>query len=114
MKRRNHQARVFWLALFLGLAGFVAAVILAIPSAFAQAAPGTAALAARPAEIQKPDNSACLACHEKPGQSMTLPSGEVLSISVDPISCEDLGRSVHMASQASISTPCPTAAIACL
>jgi len=85
MKRRMHQARGLWLALFLGLGIVVAAVTVAMPVSSARAE-SAAAPAAAAAPLQKPDNSACLACHEKPGQSMTLPSGEVLSISVDPTS----------------------------
>ena len=33
---------------------------------------------------QKPDNSACLACHGQPGQTFKLPSGETLNTSMDP------------------------------
>ena len=82
MKRRMLLARYPILALFLvtllavGLALFSGPV----PSARADSA---LAPALAPA-AQKPDNSACLVCHSKPGQSLTLPNGELLSISVDP------------------------------
>ena len=32
---------------------------------------------------QKPDNAACLGCHGQAGQTMKLPNGEVMSVSVD-------------------------------
>ena len=92
MKRRMQPAG--WLALFLAIAGAFAAITLASPAGSVRAAPlaavaAPAAPASAPAPApaaQKPDNSACLACHEKPGQSMTLPDGELLSISIDPTS----------------------------
>jgi len=36
-----------------------------------------------PAQGELPDNAACLFCHEKPGMSRTLPSGETLSLTID-------------------------------
>ena len=35
------------------------------------------------APVQLPDNSACLFCHEKPGMTRTLPSGEALPLTID-------------------------------
>lgn len=32
---------------------------------------------------QKPDNSQCLSCHSNPGQTLTFPNGDVVSISID-------------------------------
>jgi predicted CXXCH cytochrome family protein len=42
---------------------------------------------ASPAELppaQQPDNSACLACHGQPGQTMTFANGDAVSIEVKP------------------------------
>ncbi len=86
------KARGSWLALFLAIAVLAAAVTLGAAGATSVRAESGAAPAPVPAAgsaalaVQKPDNSACLACHKKPGQSFTLPSGEVLSISIDPTS----------------------------
>ena len=33
--------------------------------------------------VESPDNSACLACHEKPGMTTSFPSGETLSLTID-------------------------------
>ena len=33
--------------------------------------------------VESPDNSACLACHEKPGMTISFPSGETLSLTID-------------------------------
>lgn len=41
---------------------------------------------------QKPDNSPCLACHDREEQTKTLPSGEVMSVTVSGASFE---QSVH-------------------
>ena len=41
---------------------------------------------------QESDNEACLACHGQPGMTTTLPSGEVLYLTVDP---EVYNASVH-------------------
>ncbi len=35
------------------------------------------------APSESPDNAACLACHSKPGMTLTLPSGETLSLTID-------------------------------
>ena len=35
-------------------------------------------------EAQLPDNTECLLCHSKPDQFMELPSGEILSVTIDP------------------------------
>ena len=39
-----------------------------------------------------PDNTACLFCHGKPGMTRTLPSGETLSLTIDPT---HFGSSAH-------------------
>jgi predicted CXXCH cytochrome family protein len=41
---------------------------------------------------QSPDNTSCLACHSKSGQTATLSGGEVLPVSVDPAV---YGASIH-------------------
>ncbi|MHB1119078.1 MAG: hypothetical protein ACYC11_03360, partial [Bellilinea sp.] len=41
---------------------------------------------------QLPDNTQCLLCHDQPDQTMTLQSGEVLSITVDP---QHYGDGIH-------------------
>jgi hypothetical protein len=38
------------------------------------------------------DNEECLSCHSRPGQELVLPSGEAISITVDP---DAFGMSVH-------------------
>ncbi len=78
MKRRMLRARYPFLALFL--------VTLLALALFLIAGPFHSAQADAPAvpPSQQPDNSACLACHSTPGQSLTLPSGEMLGISIDP------------------------------
>ncbi|HVP20857.1 MAG TPA: hypothetical protein VMS73_03245 [Anaerolineaceae bacterium] len=78
MKRRIVRARVSLLVLVLA-----ALVVLGVALIGGPPQRGLAGSAPAP-QPQKPDNSACLACHSKPGQSYQLPSGEVLSISVDP------------------------------
>lgn len=84
MKRRMLVARYPILVLFLVTLLAVGLALFAGPVASARANSVSAPVPVPAA--QKPDNSACLACHSKPGQSLTLPSGEVLSISVDPTS----------------------------
>ena len=41
-------------------------------------------LAGGPAGAQNSDNEACLACHTAPGMNLTLPSTEVVSVTIDP------------------------------
>jgi len=57
-----------------------------------QAAP-VAAAGLPETDPQKPDNTACLACHGQTGQSMKLPNGDVLGTSVDS---KMFDASVHM------------------
>ena len=80
MKRRMLPPRVPFLVFLL--------IILAAAGLFFFAGSASTARAdsAGAPPAQKPDNSACLGCHSKPGQSLTLPNGELLSISVDPTS----------------------------
>ncbi|HET7009541.1 MAG TPA: cytochrome c3 family protein [Anaerolineales bacterium] len=66
----------FWLPLLLALVAFP---FLAAPGPFTPP----------PQDI---DNDTCLACHGQPGQTRTLPSGEVLSLYVSPLVFD---RSVH-------------------
>jgi predicted CXXCH cytochrome family protein len=64
--------------------GFLAGAVLLLATLFG--------LTARPALAQNPANEACLACHSQPGMTTTLPSGEVLYLTVDP---EVYDNSVH-------------------
>jgi len=52
--------------------------------AAAALAVGLAWAGCRPALAQNPANDTCLACHSQPGMRTTLPSGEVLYLTVDP------------------------------
>jgi hypothetical protein len=75
--------RFLILALGLGLVAVAIALLVAIKPVEASefSGPGT--------EV---DNSTCLYCHGKPGMTMTMPSGEVLSLTIDPSHFSD---SVH-------------------
>ncbi len=79
MKRRMLGARYPLLALFL--------VTLAALGLFLFAGPSHGAIAGAPAvpppQVQKPDNSACLACHSQPGLTGTFLHGDVLGVSID-------------------------------
>ena len=70
----NRRRWVVSFALMLLLSGLIA---IAGRARQVEAAPLTEPAA------QKPDNSACLACHGQPGQSWTLPDGEEIGTSVD-------------------------------
>jgi predicted CXXCH cytochrome family protein len=77
MKDKPLHNRLRWVVVFafmLLVTGLIAFAGWVQPAA---AAPLLAPVA------QKPDNSACLACHGQPGQTWTLPSGEAIGISVD-------------------------------
>jgi predicted CXXCH cytochrome family protein len=52
-------------------------------AAAALARPAAAVQAPQPAAQDKPDNSYCLGCHEKPGMTKQLPGG-TLSLTIDP------------------------------
>jgi cytochrome c553 len=69
---------------YLVLALSVLVIVVAVTSVSAAPTQGVQAGALYSTQAQKPDNSACLACHGQPGQSWKLPSGEVLGNSVDP------------------------------
>jgi hypothetical protein len=73
--------RYFFLA--LGLSLVAVAVLIAIK-------PVKAAQAASPVGAE--DNSNCYYCHGKPDKTMTMPSGEILSLTIDP---GHFGDSVH-------------------
>lgn len=60
----------------------VCAAALAISNEKVQAAP----------QFQQPDNSKCLLCHQKDGQTWQMPGGEALSVVISP---EMFGGSVH-------------------
>ena len=74
-----------------------------MPTALALVAPNALSLAALVPSAASPtsaatappiaqDNDTCLACHSAPGQTVSLPSGEALYVSVDPQVFE---QSVH-------------------
>jgi hypothetical protein len=73
-KLREHRPAV--LATFLGL------VLLGLALGIAQ--PVGAASTTAPRQIEPADNTDCLYCHGKDGKSMTLPSGETVSLTIDP------------------------------
>lgn len=68
------------------LAAMIGLVIFAVSAQTASA--GTVEAPA----AQLPDNTQCLLCHSQPDQVMELPSGEVLSITVDP---GHFGEGIH-------------------
>lgn len=77
MKDISLHNRFRWVVIFalaLLATGLVALTGWVLP---VKAAPSVAP------DAQKPDNSACLACHGQPGQTWKLPSGEEIGISVD-------------------------------
>ncbi|MBF8256764.1 MAG: exported protein of unknown function, partial [Anaerolineales bacterium] len=67
----------------LFLAAAALAGLAALTSSPASAAVASAPAARPPANPANPANDECLACHASPGQTVTLPSGELLVISVD-------------------------------
>ena len=67
-----------------------ASILLAVAASTAASPPIVRGVGAQPAA--GPDSQACLGCHSAPGQTVTLPSGEPLSISVDS---QVLEQSVH-------------------
>jgi len=78
--KNNHRLKIMVLVFGLGLvvlalAGFVHPVgASAVPS-----------LIQNPVQtsVEAPDNAACLSCHAQQGLTKTLPSGEVLSLTID-------------------------------
>jgi hypothetical protein len=77
MKDFYPRIRMRWGVVFVFLPLLMGLVILA-----AQTLPVSAAVPLE-SEPQKPDNSTCLACHGQAAQTMKLPNGEVMSVSVD-------------------------------
>jgi predicted CXXCH cytochrome family protein len=67
------------------IAGLLAGVLLFLPGAAAQAESPASAL-------NQETEAYCLGCHSEPSLSLTLPSGEVLSMYIDPL---ELAGSVH-------------------
>lgn len=78
MKDFGLHDRLQWLGVILLLPLLVLAILLV-----GQLQPVSAASLAE-TDPQKPDNTACLACHGQPGQTFKLPSGEVLGTTMDP------------------------------
>jgi nitrate/TMAO reductase-like tetraheme cytochrome c subunit len=81
--RKIKTWRFLILALGLGLVAVAAALSIAIK-------PVEASQVAAP--VAEADNSTCLYCHGREGMTMTMPSGEVLSLTIDPSHFSD---SVH-------------------
>jgi nitrate/TMAO reductase-like tetraheme cytochrome c subunit len=73
-KLKQHRPAVLAVVLGLGLLGFALGI----------AQPVGAASTTAPGQIEPSANSDCLYCHGKEGMSMTLPSGEVSSLTIDP------------------------------
>jgi cytochrome c553 len=63
---------------------FLASLGLFVIRANARAGSQTAPSPAPAAQTQATDNATCLGCHANPGQQVTLPSGEVLYVTIDP------------------------------
>ncbi|MDO8972220.1 MAG: hypothetical protein Q7U74_16110, partial [Saprospiraceae bacterium] len=77
MKDFYLHIRLRWGTIFALLALLIGLTLLA-----GQPSPVAAALRTE-SNPQKPDNSTCLGCHGQVGQTMKLPNGEVMSVSVD-------------------------------
>ncbi len=76
------RARLVWLAaLVAGLAALVTVATVRVSPVDAASAlqPVT-----EPASQSKPTNDYCLSCHSQPGLTKSLPSGETLSLYIDP------------------------------
>jgi len=73
-KLKEHRLAILAAALGLGLLGIALGI----------AQPVGAASTTAPRQIEPADNAGCLYCHGKEGMSMTLPSGEVSSLTIDP------------------------------
>src|SRR5512146_936934 len=75
----------------LRVAFFIVGSALVLLAAAARVTPAAAIQKPQPAAQDKPDNSYCLGCHEKPGMTKQL-SGGLLSLTIDP---EAFKHSVH-------------------
>ena len=89
------QQRNFTLSIILGFGATLLLVmlVLGLPGT-ANASPGPAPLAAPDglARAQGGANGACLGCHAQPGQTVALPSGETLNLTID---ADHYSASVH-------------------
>src|SRR5512138_2430532 len=69
----------------LRVAFFIAGGALVLLAIAAFTSPARAvAVPQQPASQDKPDNSYCLSCHEKPGMTKAMPSGETLPLTIKP------------------------------
>jgi hypothetical protein len=78
MKRSLLHSRYSFLGLLIVALIAIGLVLIFSPVQTASADTASGPLA------QKPDNSACLACHSQPGQSFKLPNSELLGTTIDP------------------------------
>src|SRR5512142_946233 len=67
----------------LRVAFFIMGTLLVVLAAAARVTPAAAIQKPQPAAQDKPDNSYCLSCHEKPGMTKQLPGG-ILSLTINP------------------------------
>ena len=89
MERTKPALSLWMMVLGVVLVGLAfTATLLASPAAPAQASVGKPELEPQ----QGTDNSQCLLCHGEPGQAITFPNGDSLSISIDP---SQFGASAH-------------------
>ncbi len=79
----GHRARIGLVIAGLLLLLGVALLVWGASPAQASAAPAPQPVEGLPAP-QEQSNAECLLCHNKPGQAVALPSGEMLSITIDP------------------------------
>ncbi len=85
--------RTSFLLISFGLLALVlAGMALLSPSNVQAQAPTSTASATQDQGPEKLSNAYCLLCHTKPNQVWTLPSGETLSLTIDP---SILAKSVH-------------------
>ena len=82
--RKTHSISRGSILLWIGVVGILFACALANSTAYAQTGSTSQGI---PAE-----NEVCLACHSSPGQTMTLPNGDVLNIAMEK---DMLAASVH-------------------
>src|SRR5512146_1057461 len=68
----------------LRVAFFIVGSALVLLAVAARVTPAAAVQSPQPAAQDKPDNSYCLGCHEKPGMTKALPSGQTLALTIDP------------------------------
>jgi predicted CXXCH cytochrome family protein len=92
LMRRIPGSRVLWVALVLG----VGLLVFSFAGWFSPAAASVPQFAtvdiAHPEQIQSPENSTCLFCHEKTGISRSFSNGDILPVTFDT---QVFSESVH-------------------